>query len=210
MTAWHKNVSGQTSHGYPPQGNQASLLSMKKIKMLTKANFRVPTRLLETIQSCGHNPLRTGIAVTTQGSLEDKTFKAMTTENKETVNSGLFFFALYILVLFLSLICLLSRTEIRHRRSLLYKSNDKSPQCWRTARWRRSYVDCQDTRWDLEREEKESNRKKRIERENTSHSGSTVCLHPDWLQPVEGPITARTQSLIHRTGFADVTSCFLF
>lgn len=64
---------------------------MKK-KMLTKANFKVPTRLLETIQSCGHNPLRTGIAVTTQGSLEDKTFKAMTTEDKETVNSGLFFF----------------------------------------------------------------------------------------------------------------------
>lgn len=62
--------------------------------MLTKANFRVPTRLLETIQSCGHNPLRTGIAVTTQGSLEDKTFKAMTTEDKETVNSGLFFFFL--------------------------------------------------------------------------------------------------------------------
>lgn len=52
--------------------------------------------------------------------------------------------------------------------------------------------------------------KKRIERENTPHSGSTVCLHPDWLQPVEGPIIAGTQSLIHRTGFADVTSCFLF
>lgn len=66
--------------------------SMKKIKMLTKANFRLPTRLLETIQSYGHNPLRTGIAVTTQGSLEDKTFKAMTTEDKETVNSGLFLF----------------------------------------------------------------------------------------------------------------------
>jgi len=64
MTAWHKNVNGQTSHGYPPQGNQAGLLSMRKIKMLTKANFRVPTRLLETLQSCGHNPLLTAIAVT--------------------------------------------------------------------------------------------------------------------------------------------------
>ena len=57
---------------------------------------------------------------------------------------------------------------------------------------------------------KKAIKKKRIERENIPHSGSTVCLHPDWLQPVEGPIIAGTQSLIHRTGFADVTSCFLF